>query len=375
MSDRLYVATRKGLFTIDRSGGERWRISDVAFLGDPITAFVDAGTHGRFAAARLGHFGVKLYLSQDGTNTWEECAAPAYPPQPETTDGEPDPHKWNLDQVWILETGGPAAPDVLWAGTNPGGLFRSTDRGTTWELIRSLWDHPDRKRWFGGGYDIPGIHSVCPDPANANRLLVGVSCGGVWHTEDGGNSWRASGDGMIAEYMPPELQNDPVIQDPHRLVRCPSSPESLWVQHHNGIFRSKNEGATWDRITSAGPSTFGFAVAVHPSDPQTAWFVPAIKDERRVPVDGQVVVTRTRDGGETFETLTRGLPQEHAYDLVYRHALDITSNGAANGSSPPALVFGSTTGNLWLSDDAGDSWQTLSQNLPPIYAVRFAAAA
>jgi hypothetical protein len=270
----------------------------------------------------------------------------------------------------VLETGGPAAPDVLWAGTNPGGLFRSTDRGDSWELIRPLWDHPDRKRWFGGGYDIPGIHSVCPDPKDADRLLVGVSCGGVWGTEDGGDSWTVFGDGMIADYMPPELQGDPVAQDPHRVVRCPSSPESLWVQHHNGIFRSKNEGAKWERIMSAGPSTFGFAVAVHPTDPQTAWFVPATKDERRIPVNGQVVVTRTRDGGASFETLTRGLPQEHAYDIVYRHALDIAGNGSPDA---PSLAFGSTTGNLWLSADAGDSWQTLSQTLPPIYAVRFAA--
>lgn len=367
MSDRLYVSTRKGLFALDRKAPADWRVACVSFLGDPITAFADDSTNGvQYAAARLGHFGVKLYRSFDQARTWEECAAPAYPPQPELPESETDPHKWSLDQVWILETGGPAAPDVLWAGTNPGGLFRSRDRGDTWELIRPLWDHPARKRWFGGGYDIPGIHSICTDAANPNRLLVGVSCGGVWRTEDGGGSWTVYGNGMIADYMPPEARNDPVIQDPHRVVRCPSAPSWLWVQHHNGIFVSENEGELWRRIENVQPSAFGFAVAVHPQDPRTAWFVPAIKDERRVPADGRVVVTRTRDGGHSFEPLTRGLPQEHAYDLVYRHALDIDPDG-------DRLAFGSTTGHLWATEDAGDSWHPLPQHLPPVYSVRFAA--
>ncbi|HEX6985038.1 MAG TPA: exo-alpha-sialidase, partial [Planctomycetaceae bacterium] len=326
----------------------------------------DAAGGVQYAAARLGHFGVKLYRSSDRAQTWEECAAPCYPPQPESDGGEPDPHKWSLDQVWVLESGGPAAPDVIWAGTNPGGLFRSRDRGTTWELVRPLWEHPDRRRWMGGGYDVPGIHSVCVDPRDPDRIAVGVSTGGVWRTRDGGRSWAAAGEGMRAEYMPPELQFDPVAQDPHRLVQCPSSPEWLWVQHHNGIFVSSDGGDRWREIDGVRPSAFGFAVAVHPADPRTAWFVPATKDERRVPVDGRVVVTRTRDGGESFEVLTRGLPQAHAYDLVYRHALDVSAGG-------DRLAFGSTTGGLWASEDGGDSWHTLSLNLPPVYAVRFAS--
>jgi photosystem II stability/assembly factor-like uncharacterized protein len=136
------------------------------------------------------------------------------------------------------------------------------------------------------------------------------------------------------------------------------------VQHHNGIFRSDDGGANWVEIAEAGPSTFGFPVVVHPDDPDTAWFIPAIKDEKRIPVAGAVVVTRTRDGGKSFEVLRNGLPQQHAYDLVYRHALDIDASGNR-------LAFGSTTGNLWVSEDQGDSWQSISQHLPPIYGVRF----
>lgn len=369
MSDRLYVSTRKGLFALDRKDRGRWQIASVSFLGDPITAFLDDAANGvQYAAARLGHFGVKFYRSSDRAQTWEEAAAPTYPPQPELPPGETDPHKWSLDQVWILESGGPAAPDVIWAGTNPGGLFRSDDRGMTWELVRSLWDHPDRKRWFGGGYDIPGIHSICVDRTNAGRVLLAVSCGGVWKTDDGGETWQVRGNGMRAAYMPPEAQFDPVVQDPHRMVQCPSNPDWFWVQHHNGIFVSRDGTESWREIDGVKPSSFGFAVAVHPADAKTAWFIPAIKDERRVPADGRLVVTRTRDGGESFDTLTGGLPQEHAYDLVYRHGLDVSADGTR-------LAFGSTTGGLYASEDGGDSWQMLSLNLPPIYSVRFAAAA
>jgi photosystem II stability/assembly factor-like uncharacterized protein len=202
------------------------------------------------------------------------------------------------------------------------------------------------------------------DPRNARHVAIGISCGGVWTTKDGGRSWAVGGSGMRAEFMPPERAFEPNIQDPHLLVQCGAQPDVMWVQHHNGIFRSTDRAASWTEITGVDPSTFGFPVAVHPKDPDTAWFVPAVKDEHRYPAGGRVVVNRTRDGGKTFETLTRGLPQEHAYDLVYRHALDVDETGTR-------LAFGSTTGSLWVSEDGGDSWQTISSHLPPIYAVRF----
>jgi hypothetical protein len=138
----------------------------------------------------------------------------------------------------------------------------------------------------------------------------------------------------------------------------------MWAQHHNGIFRTTDGAASWQEIQHKNPSAFGFAVAVHPQDPNTAWFVPAIKDEKRIPVDGRVVVSRTRDGGKSFEVLSRGLPQEHAYDLTYRHALAIDDSGQR-------LAFGSTTGSCWISENQGDSWTCLSSHLPPIHCVRF----
>lgn len=372
MSDRILVGTRKGLFSVERrgvGGNFQWTISQAGFLGDPVSMLLfDARDFTTYAALNLGHFGVKFHRSTDGGKNWEECAAPAFPgqSQPAIPVAEPltGPRGDTVQQVWALEAGGADQPGVLWAGTIPGGLFRSADRGSSWELVQSLWERPERKEWFGGGAEQPGIHSVCVHPKDSGRITVGVSCGGVWQTTDGGHSWDVRADGMFAAYMPPEQAKNPNVQDPHRVVQCATDPNVFWAQHHNGIFRSTDGCQSWQDVPSMGPSVFGFAVAVHPRDPDTAWFVPAIKDERRVPVDGALVVTRTRDGGKSCAILREGLPQQHAYDLVYRHCLDVDESGNR-------LAFGSTTGSAWVSENQGDTWQCVSTHLPPINCVRF----
>ena len=367
MSNRLLVGTRKGLFFLDRSGNgpDGWEVSQASFIGDPVTMVLADDRDGTlFAALNLGHFGVKLHRSQDG-KSWEECAAPKYDEESrQPAEGE-EAQGPSVKQVWSLEMGGPDEPGLLWAGTIPGGLFVSRDRGSSWQLNRPLWEVPERGSWFGGGYDDPGIHSICVDPRDSRHLTVGVSCGGVWVSRDRGETWEVQSQGMFATYMPPERKEDPAIQDPHRLVQCRSCPDVQWVQHHNGVFRSTDGAARWKEVTTVQPSNFGFAVAVHPSEPTTAWLVPGVKDECRVPVEGKMVVARTRDGGESFEMLRNGLPQEHAYDLVYRHGLDIDPTG-------DRLAIGSTTGGLWISEDQGDHWHNVSTHLPPVYCVRFA---
>jgi len=368
MATTIYAATKKGLFHITRQGS-RWAIARVSFLGDNLSLCLPDRRDGAlYACQDLGHFGVKMQRSRDGGTTWEETPAPAYPPQPEDViekDYFGKVWSWKTVKVWALESGLASEPGVLWLGTIPGGLFRSTDSGASWEFVRSLWDHPSRKRWFGGGADLPGVHSICVHPKDGKHVTLGVSCGGVWQTTDGGQTWNCRADGMRAEYMPPDQANDPNIQDPHRVVQCAAQPDWLWAQHHNGIFVTNDGSQSWKELSGVKPSHFGFAVVVHPTDPKTAWFVPAVKDERRVPVDGKVVVTRTRDGGQTFTTLTDGLPQEHAYDIVYRHGLDIDTTGNT-------LAFGTTTGSLWGSDDQGDHWQCVSTHLPPVHCVRIA---
>ena len=156
--------------------------------------------------------------------------------------------------MWVLEAGHANQPGLLWCGTIPGGLFRSDDAGATWHLVRSLWNHPSRKQWFGGGAEFPGIHSICIHPQDGRKLILGVSCGGVWHSADAGETWELHGQGLRAEYMPPELAQELVIQDPHRMVQSPTRPERVWVQHHNGIFRSDDGGRTFTEIKKMGPS-------------------------------------------------------------------------------------------------------------------------
>jgi hypothetical protein len=217
---------------------------------------------------------------------------------------------------------------------------------------------------MGGGADYPGIHSILVDPRDSNIIRIGVSIGGLWTTYDDGDTWQVEGVGMRADYAPKEFAMEPNGQDAHRIVQCAKAPDHIWIQHHNGIFRSTDSGATCDEIEGVQPSAFGFAVVVHPDNPNQAWFVPGIKDEARYPVDGALVVTRTSDGGRSFEALRSGLPQEHAYDLVFRHGMDIDTTG-------DCLAFGTTTGNLWISENQGDQWQSISTSLPPIYCVRF----
>jgi photosystem II stability/assembly factor-like uncharacterized protein len=185
----------------------------------------------------------------------------------------------------------------------------------------------------------------------------------VWETTNAGRDWTVRGDGLIATYMLPERQRDSAIQDPHRAVACAAQPDVMWMQHHCGVYRSTDGGLQWSQL-SPPVSAFGFAVAAHPSQSGTAWFAPALSDECRMPKGGALCINRTRDGGATWETLRAGLPQRDAYDLVYRHGLDVDESGAR-------LAMASTTGGMWTSDDGGDTWQELGARLPPIYAVRF----
>jgi len=355
----LLVGTRKGLFQFDASSTTP-HIAALHFEGAPCSAVLADPRDGAwYAALDHGHFGCKLHRSDDRGASWHELAAPAYP-----ADASKEASGGATTQLlWCLEAAHPEQPGTLWCGTIPGGLFRSDDRGESWTLARSLWDRPERQKWFGGGFDAPGVHSICIDPRGPGRMAVGVSCGGAWRTTDDGHTWELS-TGMAADFMPPDRQFDDAIQDPHRIVRCVTQPDVLWTQHHNGIYRSTDDCRTWQRINGAPVSSFGFAVAVHPTDAETAWFVPALSDEVRIPVGGQMIVNRTSDGGSTFTTLSDGLPQQHAYHLVYRHSLDVDGSGSR-------LAMASTTGSMWCSNDAGERFDSITDHLPPVACVRW----
>lgn len=361
------VATRKGLFRVAHASAGL-AVTQTAFLGDNVTfAARDPRSGVLYASLNHGHFGVKLHSSKDDGTTWEEIATPAYPPFPEGREPDRCPMRqivipWNLELLWTIVFGGADQPGRIWCGTLPGGLFKSDDAGASWSLVESLWNRPERAKWMGGGYDYPGIHSICVDPRDSRHITIAISCGGIWESMDDGATWAQIGHGLRADYAPPELAYVPDSQDAHIMVNCRDNPDRFWVQHHNGIFASTDAAKTFTEIEKAGPSVFGFAAAAHPQNSDTAWFVPAIKDERRIPADGKLVVTRTRDGGKSFETLRNGLPQSHAYDLVYRHGLAIDATG-------DRLAFGSTTGNVYATADQGDSWIRLPASLPPVHSV------
>lgn len=270
MALKVLAATRKGLFTLSKMGSPAapWTIERSDFLADNVSIAIADPRSGRlYAALDHGHFGVKMHTAEAYGANWIESAVPAYPEKPADVNeldmwGRPIP--WSTVRVWGLETGGASQPGVIWCGTIPGGLFRSTDHGASWQMIDSLWRDPKRALWMGGGADLPGLHSICVDPRNPDVVRVGVSTGGVWLTTDGGATWSNDNSGMWQDHAPEEHKFNPNGQDAHRLVQCPGAPDRMWIQHHNGIFRSDDAGKTWIEIENVRPSSFGFAVGVHP---------------------------------------------------------------------------------------------------------------
>ena len=357
--DRLLVATRRGLFTVDRAR-DGWRIVRRSLAGENVSAILDDPRVGTWLAAVERRAGCLLLGSTDAGETWHPLAAPMLPC---AADGGPT----RLVRLWVLEIADPSSPGALWCGTIPGALFRSDDGGRSWHIARSLWDDQRRHEWISAGGLPPGLHSVCANPRDPRGVVVGVSAGGVWATADAGATWECRGEGLWAAYLPPSRARDPHLQHAHRVVQCGEVPETLWCQHHNGVYRSTDRGRTWGEVGGEGAASMsGFAAAAHPRDPDTAWFAPTVHDALRVPVGGSVAVVRTRDGGRTFESLGKGLPQEHAYDIAWRHGLDVDDSG-------DRLALGSTTGSLWVSEDQGDTWAEVAAHLPPIQAVRFAS--
>lgn len=359
MNHTLMICTRKGLFEMHQSGGA-WAVRAHHFAGEPVTQFhIDQSSGAWLAALNLGHFGVKLKKSADQGKTWSEIASPAFPEKPKTGVWDDDATPWNVSHIWAMASD---AAGAIWAGCMPAGLFRSRDSGASWQLMESFWLNEKRKGWFGGGNDFPGIHSILIDPRDGNKVTVAISCGGLWRTRDGGTQWENFGAGFNASFMPPEFASDPNCQDPHRVDFCHSAPQVWWMQHHDGLYRSADAGDNWLRLDKPTPGDFGFPVVADPANPYRAWVVPTQADQHRYAPDGAMCVNRTDNGGATWQTFRKGLPQSHAYHLIYRHNLALAPDGKT-------LAMGSTTGGVWVSGDAGESWATLPVALPLVSAV------
>ncbi|CAM2068719.1 Glycosyl hydrolase [Sulfidibacter corallicola] len=356
----LLLGTRKGLFQFVAQDHD-WRMVRHSFEGIPaLYACYDARNDTIWVSLDHGHWGQKLHRSTDGGQTWQEIPAPKYPETAMLKDDKPAA----LELIWYIQPGGADQPQRLYLGTNPGGLFVSDDGGDTFQFADSLWNHPSRpENWFGGGKDNAGICSILVHPDDPRHLTLTVSVGGVYVSRDGGATWEGRNKGIVSEFLPnPESEYG---HDPHYITHCPARPEVLWQQNHCGIYRSENGGESWEEISqSDGPARFGWAICAHETDPLTAWVVPAHSDMSRVTIDQSLCVSRTEDGGKTWTAFREGLPQELCYDIVYRHAFHNMGD---------SLMFGSTTGNLFFSTDAGASWRTLANYLPPVYSVRMYA--
>jgi len=359
MKKKLLVGTNKGLIILHKKA-EGWKIVKDEFMGLPVSLpFVDERTNTWWACIAHKHWGQKLHRSTDEGQTWEAINAPKYPADAQLRNGKPA----TLRYVWAFAHAGKNKPNQLLLGTEPGGLFQSHDNGNTFQLNEFLWNHPSRKdEWFGAGRDHPYIHSIVVDPRDSQHFYIAVSCAGVFETMDGGHTWEVRNEGLRADYLPQPYAK--IGHDPHMMIACESNPDVIWQQNHCGIFRSTDAAKTWQEVTDKnGPANYGFALGIDHQNTETAWVVPAISDEIRVAVDKALCVCRTEDGGKNWQTLRKGLPQEYCYDLVLRHALDVSGN---------TLAFGTTAGNLFISEDRGDSWECVAHTLAKVTAVTFA---
>ncbi|NBM14621.1 sialidase family protein [Streptomyces sp. GC420] len=354
----LTVGTRKGLFIGRRRGGT-WEFDGPHFNAQAVYSIaIDTrrDTPRLLVGGDSSHWGPSVFHSDDLGRSWTE---PRQHPVkfPEFTGA-------SLERVWQLHPAGPAAPDVVYAGTEPAALFRSEDGGLTFELVRPLWEHPTRSRWVPGGGG-EGLHTVVTDPRDPRAVTVAVSTAGVFRTLDGGTSWTPSNSGVSAVFLPDP--NPEFGQCVHKIAQDAGDPGRLYLQNHWGVYRSDDAGARWTDIGQGLPSTFGFAVAAHPHRPDTAYVFPINADADRVPAGHRCRVYRTADAGKSWEPLSAGLPGDDHYGTVLRDAL------RTDDADPAGVYFGNRNGEVYASADDGDSWRQLASHLPDVLCVRAAA--
>jgi photosystem II stability/assembly factor-like uncharacterized protein len=351
----LLLGTKKGLFVLEGEPGDEFALRARAFAGEPVEYAMRDPRSGRLLASVTSPFyGPKVFCADDPAGEWTQAEGIALP-----EDGEEA-----LQRIWVVVPG--EDDGRLYAGGDPGVLFESSDGGSSWELNRPLWEHRVRESWEPGGGGLC-LHSIVPWPGDPDRLAVAVSAAGVWLSDDGGASWRKGNDGLVPRYLPDEAREEESSLCVHRLHRAPQRPERLFMQFHGGVYRSDDAGRSWTDIGAGLPSDFGFPLVLDPADPDSAYVIPLSADQDRVTPEGRMRVYETRDAGETWAERGDGLPQRDAYLTVLRLAFD-----AAGEGSDLQLYFGTTTGEVYGSADAGGRWFTAASLLPPVYSVSVA---
>ncbi len=351
----LLVGTKKGLFRLEGDAGDGFEITARAFAGQSVEYAMRDPRTGRYLASVTSWFyGPKIWVTDDPTGEWEQAEGTTLPEGDEKA----------LERIWVIVPG--EADGVLYAGGDPGPLFESRDGGLTWALNHGLWDHPTRPDWNPGNGGLC-LHTIAPWPGDPSKLLVAISAVGVWLTDDGGETWRHSNEGIVPDYVPEETRDqNPIQHCVHDVRRAPGRPERLFMQFHGGVYRSDDGGGNWLDIGEGLPSDFGFPIVVDPADADSAYVIPLIGAEDRTPPNGAVRVWETRDAGASWQARGDGLP-ERAYLTILREAFD--NSGEGEGLE---LYFGATSGEVFGSKDAGASWTQVADHLAPVYSVRTA---
>lgn len=369
MSEALIlVGTRKGLW-IGRSDGNRrdWEWSEPEFLMEGIyaTCIDTRGDAPRlFVSGTSEHWGPGVYRSDDLGRTWTDAQGAAVRFTEDIGS--------SIERVWQIQPGGLDEPGVIWAGTQPSALFKSVDRGESFELVRPLWDHPHRTEW-DAGFGGQAIHTVVPHPHDAKKVSVAMSTGGVYQTADGGESWAPANRGIKAYFFPDpyldgveSLDHTPEFgQCVHKIAAHPSAPDRMYAQNHHGVYRTDDAGAQWMSIADGLPADFGFPIVVHPHQPDTVFVFPLIADSKRIPPGGKARVWRSRDAGATWSESASGLP-DHYYAAVMRDAMTVDQ------ADPAGLYLGGRDGSVFASLDDGDSWSQIAGHLPDVLSIRAA---
>ncbi len=354
----LLVGTKKGLFALEGEPGGAFAVRGRAFAGEPVEYAMRDPRSGRVLASVTSPFyGPKIWLADDVDGEWQQAAGVALPEGGDAA----------LERIWVIVAG--EDESTVYAGGDPGVLFVSRDAGATWELERTLWDHPTRPDWTPGGGGLC-LHSIVPWPGDPDRLALALSAVGVWLTDDGRRTWRHGNDGLVPRYMPEDAREATISLCVHDLHRAPRRPERMFMQFHGGVYRSDDAGESWTDIGAGLPSDFGFPMALDPADPDSAYVIPLAADMDRVTPDGRVRVYETRDAGATWTARGDGLPGEHAYLTILRQAFD-----RAGAGPELELYFGATSGDVFASGDAATTWATAARHLPPVFSVRATARA
>ncbi len=375
----VFVGTRKGAFILssDRQRKE-WKVSGPHFKGwEVMHVNLDPRDRRLHLSAVHAAYGPSTHYSDDLGKTWTQTQAPAFaqaspsgqplgtPDEaraPEESQAKPE----RVIKIWNITPDRADEPDVLYAGIEPAALFKSTDRGATWTINEALYNHSHRKVWFPGAGGL-GLHTIVLDPADHHRMYVAISTGGVYRSDDDGAIWNPRNKNVRADFLPDKLPE--FGQCVHKIVMHPARPDVLYQQNHCGIYRSDNQGDDWIDIGEGKlPSRFGFPIAVHPHDPKTIYVALEESDAYRVSVDGKFAVWRSKSGGESWKRLSNGLPAR-AYLVALREAM------ATDTLDDAGIYVGANTGQIFYSRDAGDTWDTLIDFLPPVLSIETAVLA